>query len=719
MSIKQIKSLVQFARASSLVWEAMTIAIPDGVAVFSLDDGAFKIGDGVTMYSNLPTLFTYDDMITAQTGVTTLFKDLVVADDDKLVLVSLDTETSKLYYALSTYTLGDVLGAIITLETKDGDHTTAIASIMAKALSIDAGINTAPNDNIIVINSGRFSNSGVSTASLAAQVAAGKTFIPGSRLEDPIFYADINKTNKVDKEKLADNTTYYVDVIGFNNLVVGSVFTLTCQNTNVSITNVSGSLFSVALNNVTSDVKVDVPVVLTASFDDGTGKRLLQKPVSCKVLRQRMMVSVFGGANTDYFFGVATDSKDNIICVGTTKTESLGGATYGDAIIVKYDSEFNVLAQKRYGGSGDDIFARCVVDDNDDIYVCGWTYSEGFGNPTYGSCLIVKYDNDLNLIIRKVMGGVYGDQFNNLCIDLAGNIVCVGNTASEGGGGPLYNQGLIVKYDNNLNLIARKQFGGSGGSENIYGVCVDSTNNIYLVGNTFSEGTAGDALIMKFDGALNNLAKRRIGGTGYDEFRDVCIDGIGEIYAIGHTSSEGTGGEGLIVRYDSSLNVISKRRYGGAGYEEFFGCCKAKDGKVYVVGSTDSEGLGVREAVFYKMDGVTILYRKRYGGSGNDFLYTVCSDSYGNPIAVGYTTSYNGTTDSLLMKMLSAIPAGSFATTKFPAMTFSGTGTLTNAVSTLTDAAIAFTQADSGLSVAVSGMSIIRANLTNIKDYLN
>lgn len=719
MSIKQIKSLVQFARASSLVWEAMTIAIPDGVAVFSLDDGAFKIGDGTTMYQNLPTLFDYEDLITAQTGVSSLFKDLTVNDNGKMVVVALDESTSKMYYAVSATSLSSLLNSISNLETVGTNQSAAIADLMIKALTLDAGINTAPNNNIIVVNSGRFSNSGISTSSVAAQVAAGVTYIPGSRLEDPEFYTDIAKTIKADKEKLNDNTTYYIDVVGYNNNVTTPVFTVTCQNTNVTITNVAGSLFSVAFNNVTEGVKLDVPVVLFVSFDDGTGKRLLRKSVSCKVLRQRMMISVLGSSNADIFFGNAIDKDGNIICVGTTKSEGLGGASFGDALIVKYDANLNVISQKRYGGVYDDVFARVVTDKDGNIFVAGWTYSEGWGNPTYGTCLVMKFDTNLNMIVRKVYGHSYGDQYNNLTVDSVGNIICVGNTASEGGGGPVQNQGLIVKYDNALNIIAKKHFGGSM-SENIYGVVTDNTNNIYLVGNTYSEGTAGDALIMKFDSSLNVLIKKRLGGAGFDNFRDVCIDNIGDIYAVGYTESEGTGGEGLVVRYDSDLNIISKRRHGGTGAEEFYGCCASKDGSILVSGYTSSEGGGLIDGIYYRITGgITITQRKRYGGSGEDYFYTVCEDKFGNICLTGRTASYSGNNDALLVKLPPAAPAGTFTGTKVTGLVFDGTTTITNAVSSLTDANVTFTASDSNLNVASSGLTFAKTNLTNVKDYLN
>ncbi|GAI66135.1 unnamed protein product, partial [marine sediment metagenome] len=54
----------------------------------------------------------------------------------------------------------------------------------------------------------------------------------------------------------------------------------------------------------------------------------------------------------DWFIGIATDGT-NLFAVGLTSSEGEGGL---DALVVKFDSNLNILARKTYGGSEDDAF---------------------------------------------------------------------------------------------------------------------------------------------------------------------------------------------------------------------------------------------------------------------------------------------------------------------------------------------------------------------------
>lgn len=131
---------------------------------------------------------------------------------------------------------------------------------------------------------------------------------------------------------------------------------------------------------------------------------------------------------------------------------------------------------------------------------------------------IVGKDININVIPTDIITAIYGgssqDYFTDVAIDSSGNIYAVGSTASEGSGNT---DALIVKFDSSLNKLAGKIYGGANG-DIFYGASIDSSGNIYAVGITNSEGTGGEALIIKFDSSLNKLAGKRYGGTGNDEF---------------------------------------------------------------------------------------------------------------------------------------------------------------------------------------------------------
>ena len=59
-----------------------------------------------------------------------------------------------------------------------------------------------------------------------------------------------------------------------------------------------------------------------------------------------------------------------------------------DAVILIYDSDGNQPEYLTWGGTADEI-GKDILVLNDDIYVCGRTYSFGIGS---GDCFIVKYN---------------------------------------------------------------------------------------------------------------------------------------------------------------------------------------------------------------------------------------------------------------------------------------------------------------------------------------
>ena len=723
MSTKQIKSLVQFSRGSSLVWGALTTPIPDGVATFSIDDGTFKIGNGVDTYQNLPSLFTFADLLAAQGGVSALFTAPTLASNGYIVVIEFDALSGKTKYAVSTTTLAGLLASLTALENTNVAQDAAIAQLLAIGLSIDVSINTGPDGNIVTIQNGRYSDSGQNMANIQASISAGVNFIPGSHLSEPVFYSDITKIKVVDKMKLYDNTTYYADIVGVNNSVTTPVFTLTSPNTNITITKISGSLFSLVLNGVTSNDLADTPVVLKSSIDGGDGKSTVKKAIAIMVIRQRILVSIYGGSGTEQFAGPRVDNFNNIYVVGYTSSEGLG---LNDGLIIKFDSNLNIIAKKRYGGTGDDSFNSIVIDSVGNIIVAGYTSSEGLG---LNDGLIVKFDSNLNIIARKRYGGTGDDYFRWLSVDQNNNIIVIGSTSSEGVGS---GDGIIIKFDSNLNILVKKRYGGSVGAVSILRAALYTDGNILVVGNTSAEGpnvpAAINGFIIKFDANLNILARKVYGGTGTDAFISVAIDASNNCYAVGQTTSEGLGGgDALIVKFDTNLNILASKRYGGSGGQDVFRGVEIDSvGNIICVGNELSEGLGGAtwgDAFIVRFDSnLNIIAKKRYGGTGDEQFLRAVIDSFDNIICVGVATSTGlGGNDAIIVKMPFVIPTGTFTGAVISSLTMADITTMVlNDVTTLTLANSTLTLADiTTLTLANSTLTLATSNLYQTIDSMN
>lgn len=195
------------------------------------------------------------------------------------------------------------------------------------------------------------------------------------------------------------------------------------------------------------------------------------------------------------------NSQDQIVILGIL----------GDGVseyLATYDKSGNLI----WASITEDIESRVmVVDDNDLIYLLGET--------TIGYA-ISKLDANGNIIWQKPIGYSGGSFFRSIELDDNGNIYIGGNHSGEITVGQTThpNQGLqdcsIAKYDSDGNLLWLQSFGGSS-YDRLANICVDSEENVYVLGNysldfsvdgqMISSSNTDDMYVLKFDsnGALD------------------------------------------------------------------------------------------------------------------------------------------------------------------------------------------------------------------------
>jgi len=320
-----------------------------------------------------------------------------------------------------------------------------------------------------------------------------------------------------------------------------------------------------------------------------------------------------------------------------------------------------------------------------------------------------SFDAEILSLHKKLGGNSY---LYDVAIDSSGNIFAVGFTSSEGQG--IYDA-LIVKYDSNLNKLAAKIYGGTN-NDYFRGVTIDSSGNIFAVGSTTSEGQgSSDALIVKYDSNLNKLAAKIYGGTSNDYFQGVTTDSSGNIFAVGYTASEGQGSnDALIVKYDSNLNKLAAKTYGEGGADYFRGVTIDSSGNIFAVGYTGSEGQGSNDALIVKYDSnLNKLAAKTYGGTSSDYFYGAAISNT-TLLAVGNGNFGSGYNSAFIVKTNLATN-GTFPTLSYITVADSS---LTAANSTLTDSTSNITAANSNLTVGTSSLTAANSNLTSTTDSL-
>jgi hypothetical protein len=296
----------------------------------------------------------------------------------------------------------------------------------------------------------------------------------------------------------------------------------------------------------------------------------------------------------DYPMDIVLDSDGNIWVTGWTGSESfpivdgfddtLTG--FVEAFIMKLDPEDGTILYSTFlGGDYVDYGRGITLNDSGEIYVVGSTGSTDF--PTtpdayqdepsaplyiYTDAFITKLSSDGSTILYSTyFGGYKDDRAENVMIDKSGNIIFAGETRAEDF--PLVDtiqsepdDIFISKLSaDGRTLLFSTYFGGEE-YDGLGGMTLDSEDFVYISGSTqsiyfpttpgaYQEEFAGeilgcgsppfeplyncdDAFVSKLGTDGSGLVySTYLGGNRIDYSRDIALDDLKRVYAVGYTSS--------------------------------------------------------------------------------------------------------------------------------------------------------------------------------------
>lgn len=209
-----------------------------------------------------------------------------------------------------------------------------------------------------------------------------------------------------------------------------------------------------------------------------------------------------GGSNGDYAYSIRqTTDGGYIVAGGTYSNDGDVSGNKGDIDywIVKLNPEGIMQWQKCLGGSGRDI-AQSIAQTSDGGYIAvGFTYSNNGDvtlNHGISDYLIVRLDQNGNLVWQKSFGGSYYEEAYSVQETTDGGYIVAG-CSNSGDGDVLGNHYVgsadywILKLASGGNIQWQKCFGGSG-QELAYSIQQTSDGGYVMAGSTASSD--GDAI---------------------------------------------------------------------------------------------------------------------------------------------------------------------------------------------------------------------------------
>lgn len=235
--------------------------------------------------------------------------------------------------------------------------------------------------------------------------------------------------------------------------------------------------------------------------------------------------------------------------------------------------------------------------------------------------------------------GTANDYAKAITYDAAGNVYVTGSAN---------NNYLTIKYSPEGDTLWKAVYAGPANDDDTpNSIFVDAGGNVYVTGASFGNSSENDYATIKYDASGTQLWVQRYNGTNNDndEAVSVAVDGSGNVYAGGWSSTLNGSTDFVIVKYSSAGSQLWARSYNGpAGGNEFMSkMIIDAAGNIYAAGRSRGVSNDDFLTLKYNSSGILLWSARLDGnGNGNDAAVSLTVDNMGSVIVTGYTFG-NGT----------------------------------------------------------------------------
>jgi len=350
--------------------------------------------------------------------------------------------------------------------------------------------------------------------------------------------------------------------------------------------------------------------------------------------------------------------------------------------------------------TGDVQTAAVALDSAGNIYLAGSVLVAA----KFNYCFVAKLNpSGTTAAYVTLFGSANGDGDSDIlaiAVSPAGNLYLAGTTdAPDFDADTTYLNyypgesvdGFVMELNNTASAVIFSHYFGGSGTDMFYGVALDSSENVYLVGTTNSPdllvGTTGgtapaqtalrgpaNAFVVEFSAAGSLIYSTYLGGTGVDNGNAIAVDSGGDAFVTGSTMSanfptagspyqstlKGTANAFVAKIAPNTGTLVYSTYLGGSGADLGNGIAVDSSGAAFITGVTSSSNFPVApnpgayqtaygggssgsNAFVTRLagSGSSLLYSTYLGGSGADSGNAVAIDSAGNAYVTGSTTSTN------------------------------------------------------------------------------